>query len=98
MKTSSTNKEAIICESSSDALKLISKGFDAIYLNPAIYFEKSKKIKNRKYYLHQKIKKLNFKYNSSEKTIYIPFNNDIESKYIEELKQNFNYSIQITIV
>ncbi len=94
---SSNNKEAIICESSSDALKLISKGFNAIYVNPAIYFDKSKRIKNRQYYLHQKIKKLNLKYKPSSKTIYIPFNNDVESKYIEELKQNFNYSIQITI-
>ncbi|MET3018558.1 hypothetical protein [Flavobacterium hydatis] len=52
---------------------------------------------NRRYRLHQKIGKEGVKYNAYLKTIYVPFDNDLQNKDILELQKNFNYQIQLEI-
>ncbi len=50
----------------------------------------------RKYRLHQKIKGL-FRYQSSTKTIFVPYNDDLQNKFLLELQNNYNYQIQLEI-
>lgn len=50
----------------------------------------------RKYRLHQKIKEL-YRYQSSTKTIFVPYDEDLQNKYILELQKNYNYQIQLEI-
>ncbi|KIA99258.1 hypothetical protein OA93_06415 [Flavobacterium sp. KMS] len=52
---------------------------------------------NRRYRLHQKIGKEGVKYNAYLKTIYVPFDDDLQNKDILELQRNFNYQIQLEI-
>lgn len=52
---------------------------------------------NRRYRLHQKIGKVGVRYNSNLKTIYFPFDDDLQNKDILELQKNFNYQIQLEI-
>ncbi|MCV9934438.1 hypothetical protein OIU80_19330 [Flavobacterium sp. LS1R47] len=52
---------------------------------------------NRRYRLHQKIGKVGVRYNSNLKTIYVPFDDDLQNKDILELQKNFNYQIQLEI-
>ena len=51
---------------------------------------------NRRYYLHQKIKK-DYKYNPVTKTIFAPYNEVINNPYIDELTNNYQYTIQLEI-
>lgn len=50
----------------------------------------------RKYRLHQKIKKL-YRYQSATKTIFVPYNEDLQNKDLQELQNAYNYSIQLEI-
>lgn len=52
---------------------------------------------NRRYRLHQKIGKAGVRYNPSVKTIYVPFDDDLQNKDILELQKDFNYQIQLEI-
>ena len=55
--------------------------------------------KNRRYYLHQKIKKL-VKYNARDKTCFLPAASGSEltgNRWIQELKNVFGYSVQFQI-
>jgi hypothetical protein len=56
----------------------------------------TKKSIYRKYRLHQKIKKL-YRYQSSTKTIFVPYNEDLRNKDIIELQTKYNYQIQLEI-
>jgi hypothetical protein len=49
-----------------------------------------------RYRLHQKIKNI-YSYKSSSKIIYVPNNDDLTNKYLRELHENHNYSIQFEI-
>jgi len=50
----------------------------------------------RRYYLHQKIKKL-FKYSASKKQVFINWDQEVQNRYLIELKEKYNYSIQTEI-
>jgi hypothetical protein len=56
----------------------------------------NKKSIYRKYRLHQKIKGL-YRYQSSIKTIFVPYDDDLQNKNILELQRNYNYQIQLEI-
>jgi hypothetical protein len=56
----------------------------------------TKKSIYRKYRLHQKIKEL-YRYQSSTKTIFVPYDENLQNKYILELQRNYNYQIQLEI-
>lgn len=56
----------------------------------------TKKSTYRKYRLHQKIKKM-YRYQSSTKTIFVPYTDDLQNKYILELQRNYDYQIQLEI-
>ena len=56
----------------------------------------TKKSTYRKYRLHQKIKKL-YRYQSGTKTVFVPFDDDLQNKYILELQRDYNYQIQLEI-
>ena len=58
----------------------------------------------RRYKLHYILRKHGFRVNTKEKTVYVNHNNfdlkDIEvidKKYINKLKNKFNYGIQLTL-
>lgn len=53
-------------------------------------------MKYRRYRLHQMIKGI-YRYQSSSKTIYVPSTDDLTNKYLRELSENHNYSIQFEI-
>jgi hypothetical protein len=55
-----------------------------------------KKKKYRIYRLHQKIKGV-YRFDIKEKTIYVPDLEKVTNKYIIELSEKFNYSIQFEI-
>jgi hypothetical protein len=50
----------------------------------------------RKYRLHQKIKKM-YRYQYNTKTIFVPYDEDLQNKYILELQRNYDYQIQLEI-
>lgn len=52
---------------------------------------------NRRYRLHQKLAKAGVKYNPILKTIYMPWNYEIENSDLKELQKDFNYQIQLEI-
>lgn len=56
----------------------------------------SKKRLYRKYRLHQKIKGL-YRFKSSCKTIFVPYDDDLLNKHLLELQNNYNYQIQLEI-
>lgn len=58
----------------------------------------NKKKTNRKYRLHQLLKKIAIRYSFQQKTVYIPFNLDVLPSPIIELQNNHNYSIQTEII
>ena len=53
---------------------------------------------NRKYYLHSKIKKQGYSYNSYLKTIEIPHGTETVSKELTELNLIYGYNLQITLI
>lgn len=52
--------------------------------------------KYKRYRLHQKIKGI-YRYQAISKTIYVPSTDDLTNKYLRELYENHNYSIQFEI-
>lgn len=52
---------------------------------------------NRKYRLHQKIKKAGFRYTPSLKTVYANFDYGNDNKDIIELQNDFAYQVQLEI-
>ena len=57
---------------------------------------KLKKV-NRKYRLHQKLRKFKIAYSSIDKTIFYDVNKEIDNLDIQELVSNHNYIIQLQI-
>jgi hypothetical protein len=58
--------------------------------------ETRKKSNRRRYRLHQHVKKI-YRYSSQNKTIYIPFNGCLNNRFVQELKDKYNYQIQLEI-
>jgi hypothetical protein len=52
---------------------------------------------NRRYRLHQKLLKAGVKYSSNLKTIYVPWDFEMENKDLKELQTDFSYQIQFEI-
>ncbi|HLF51888.1 hypothetical protein [Flavobacterium sp.] len=52
---------------------------------------------NRRYRLHQKIKRAAFRYASRNKTVYVPANSDLQNNDVIELKNKHGYCIQLEI-
>jgi hypothetical protein len=52
---------------------------------------------NRRYRLHQKLIKAGLKYNSNLKTIYLPWDFEMENKDLKELQKEYSYQIQLEI-
>lgn len=52
---------------------------------------------NRRYRLHQKLIKLGLRYNPNLKTIYVPWDFEMENKDLKELQNNYCYQIQLEI-
>jgi hypothetical protein len=52
---------------------------------------------NRRYRLHQKLWKAGVKYSSNLKTIYVPWDFEMENKDLKELQTDFSYQIQFEI-
>jgi hypothetical protein len=52
---------------------------------------------NRKYRLHQKLKKKLVKYSSSKKTVFVPAGKEVDNLDVLELQYKFNYTIQFYI-
>lgn len=55
-----------------------------------------KKKKYRRYRLHRKIKSI-YRFSTRSKIIYVPSSDDLTNKYLRELYDNYNYSIQFEI-
>lgn len=55
------------------------------------------KEENRRYKLHQRIKS-KCRYIASQKKVYVPHDYDINDKDFNELKNKFNYNIQLEIL
>lgn len=52
---------------------------------------------NRRYRLHQKIRKAGVRFSSNSKTVFLPFDNDLQNRDIKELQNEYNYQIQLEI-
>lgn len=52
---------------------------------------------NRKYRLHQKLKKKLIKYSSAKKTVFVPAGKEVDNSDVLELQSKFNYTIQFFI-
>jgi hypothetical protein len=52
---------------------------------------------NRRYYLHQIIKNVGFKYDPHKKTVFVHFNYNNSNRYVNELKRVYNYNVQFEI-
>lgn len=59
--------------------------------------KKRTKEQNRRYRLHQKIKKLFVCY-AKKKTVIVPFDWDLQNVFVLELRDRFNYNIQFSII
>lgn len=57
---------------------------------------RTKKI-NRRYRLHQKLRKVGLRYSIAHRTIYVPWNFEIENADLKELQNDFSYQIQFEI-
>lgn len=57
----------------------------------------TQKERNRRYKLHQKIKG-KYRYEAQKKTVYVPHDDDLENKDLNELKTKFHYNIQLEIL
>jgi len=58
---------------------------------------KDKKKHARRYRLHYKIRKQGFKLNTKERTIFLCLEEEVASKQVKVLKNEFDYMIQIII-
>jgi hypothetical protein len=52
---------------------------------------------NRRYRLHQKLRKAGVRFDSDIKTVYVPYDDALQNKDMRELQNNFNYQIQFEI-
>lgn len=52
---------------------------------------------NRRYKLHQKIKK-RFEYHAKKRTVIIPHNYNLDCEFLTELRDKFRYNIQYSII
>lgn len=52
---------------------------------------------NRRYYLHQIVKRVGFKYDPYERTVFVSANYNNNNIYVRELCMKFNYNIQFEI-
>ena len=52
---------------------------------------------NRRYRLHQKLKRAGLRYNATLKTIFVPWDYEIENADLKELQNDFSYQIQFEI-
>lgn len=58
---------------------------------------RSKKL-NRRYYLHNKIKKQGYSYNAYTNTVEIPHGTEEVTKEVKELGDIYGYNLQIAII
>lgn len=52
---------------------------------------------NRRYRLHQKLRRAVLRYSAKLRTIYVPWNFEIENADLKELQKDFSYQIQFEI-
>lgn len=52
---------------------------------------------NRRYRLHQKLRKADVRFSSNSKTVFLPFDSDLQNRDIKELQNEYNYQIQMEI-
>ena len=53
--------------------------------------------RNRRYRLHQKLRRAGLRYSATIRTIYVPWNFEIENADLKELQKDFSYQIQFEI-
>lgn len=53
--------------------------------------------RNRRYRLHQKLRRAGLRYSATIRTIYVPWNFEIENADLKELQDDFSYQIQFEI-
>lgn len=53
--------------------------------------------RNRRYRLHQKLRRAGLRYSATLRTIYVPWNFEIENADLKELQDDFSYQIQFEI-
>ena len=52
---------------------------------------------NRRYRLHQKLRRAGLRYSAMLRTVYVPWNFEIENADLKELQNDFSYQIQFEI-
>lgn len=52
---------------------------------------------NRRYRLHQKLRRVGLRYNATLRTIYVPWNFEMENADLKELQNDYSYQIQFEI-
>lgn len=52
---------------------------------------------NRRYRLHQKLRKAGVRFSSNIKTVFVPYDDDLQNRDIKELQKIYNYQIQFEI-
>lgn len=52
---------------------------------------------NRRYRLHQKLRKAGVRFTSNIKTVFVPYDDDLQNEDIKELQKVYNYQIQFEI-
>lgn len=53
--------------------------------------------RNRRYRLHQKLRRAGLRYSAMLRTIYVPWNFEIDNADLKELQNDFSYQIQFEI-
>lgn len=53
--------------------------------------------RNRRYRLHQKLRRAGLRYSAMLRTVYVPWNFEIENADLKELQDDFSYQIQFEI-
>ena len=53
--------------------------------------------RNRRYRLHQKLRRAGLRYSPMLRTVYVPWNFEIENADLKELQDDFSYQIQFEI-
>ena len=53
--------------------------------------------RNRRYRLHQKLRRAGLRYSAMLRTVYVPWNFEIENADLKELQNDFSYQIQFEI-
>mgnify|MGYP007094616139 FL=1 len=53
--------------------------------------------RNRRYRLHQKLRRAGLRYSATLRTVYVPWNFEIENADLKELQDDFSYQIQFEI-